>query len=168
MEIVRADFLRLDEVPLSALIATVGVYVIWDGKARARPTYIGEGTILQRVAQHASRFTRPFDGYLALLGDWSGNRPKRDAEILEAVLLAVAEETDRLPTQNRSPGKMRAIHRVFRSHGTLRISVTGYDPLLIPGQARRTTAAKVATVRYIADGLPYILEHDWRLRRLQT
>jgi len=168
MEIVRANFLRLDEVPFSALIGAFVVYVIWDGKAQSRPTYIGEGTILQRVGQHASRFTRPFDGYLALLGDWSAKRPKRDAEILEAVLLAVASDKDRLPTQNRAPGKMRAINRIFRSHGTLRISVTGYDPLLIPGQGRSSTKAKIATVRYVADGFPYILEHDWRLRRLQT
>src|SRR5215510_16115796 len=87
MEIVRAEFFRLDEVPLSSLIGAVGVYVIWDGKAQSRPTYVGEGTILERVGQHASRFTRPFDGYLAVLGDWSANRPKREAEILEACCL---------------------------------------------------------------------------------
>jgi len=168
MEIVRAEFFRLDEVPLSSLIGAVGVYVIWDGKAQSRPTYIGEGSILERVGQHASRFTRPFDGYLAVLGDWSAKRPKREAEILEAVLLAVASDTDRLPTQNRAPGKMREIDRIFRSHGTLRIGVTGYDPLLIPGQARASTRAKTATVRYVADDLPYILEHDWRLRRLRS
>jgi len=168
MEIVRAEFFRLDEVPLSSVIGAVGVYVIWDGKAQSRPTYIGEGTILERVGQHASRFTRPFDGYLAMLGDWSTKQPKREAEILEAVLLAVASDTDRLPTQNRAPGKMREINRIFRSHGTLRIGVTGYDPLLIPGQARASTRAKTATVRYVADGLPYILEHDWRLRRLRS
>src|SRR2546430_10167294 len=120
MEIVRAEFFRLDEVPLSSLIGAVGVYVIWDGKAQSRPTYIGEGTILERVGQHASRFTRPFDGYLAVLGDWSAKRPKREAEILEAVLLAVASGTNSLPTKNRAPGKMREIDRIFRSHGTLR------------------------------------------------
>lgn len=167
MEIVRADFARLDDVPLSELLGVVGVYVIWDARAVARPTYIGEGTILERIGQHASRFSCPFDGYLALLGDWSAAKTKRQAEILEAVLLAVAKDTDRWPTQNKAFGKTHGIDRVFRSHGTLRINVTGFDPLLIPGPASRLGRPKVATVRFLADGFPYELQHDWRLRRLQ-
>jgi len=168
MEIVRAAFERLNDVPLSDLIGVVGVYVIWDGRAVARPTYIGEGTILDRIGQHASRFSRPFDGYVALIGDWSSAKAKREAEILEAVLLAVARHTDRWPTQNKAPGKTHGFERVFRSHGTLRINVSGYDPLLVPGRTPRLTSPKVATVRYLADGLPYELEHGWRLRRLQS
>lgn len=166
METVRAHFLRLDEVAFPALIGAVGTYVIWDGRARARATYLGEGVLLERFAKHAGRFAWPFGGFVAVTGDWTSARSKRDAEILEAVLLVIADDTDRLPIHNRSPGKVSRIRRVFQSHGTLRIRVTGLDPLMIPEQARPLQAPKVATVRFVAPEEPYTVEHPWRRRRL--
>ena len=165
METIRAEFCRLDELPLPLLIGAVGTYVIWDGKAQGRATYLGEGVILERFAKHASTFAWPFAGYAAITGDWTTDKAKGDAEIIEAVLLAVAAATDRLPTHNEAPGKVRRIHKIFRSHGTLRIRVTGWDPFLIPEQSRPLEPAKVATVRFVGDGSPYELTHDWRQRR---
>jgi hypothetical protein len=97
MHVIRAECFRLDEASVAGLIGAVGVYVIWDGQARARPTYTGEGTILSRLAQHSGRFARSFDGYVAVLGDDSTKAAKRAPCIVEALLLAVAEDTDRLP-----------------------------------------------------------------------
>jgi hypothetical protein len=168
LRIVTAEFLRLTTVPVPALVGAVGVYCIWDGRARAKPTYIGEGTILTRLSQHAGRFSWPFDGYVAITGDWSQAKAKSEAEILEAVLLYVAADTDRLPTQNRAPGKTTGIRRTFKRHGVLRINIKGLDPLLRPEQSRPFAGSKVATLRYIDDSLPPFIEHDWRLRRLQT
>ncbi len=168
MRIVRATFQRLSDVSVTDLIGAVGVYVIWDGKARARPTYIGEGTILQRLAQHAERFAWPFDGYVAITGDIGTVTAKHEAEILKTVLLAVAADTDRLPNNNKAPGDTRAIGKIFRSHNTLRIRVSGYDPLGIPWQARQMNGSKVATLRILDEELPPSLEHQWRLRRLQA
>jgi len=62
VRVIKAEFRRLDEHSLPSLIGAVGVYVMWDGQARARPTYFGEGTILKRLAEHPTRFALPFDG----------------------------------------------------------------------------------------------------------
>src|SRR5438132_6724667 len=105
MRVIKASFQRIVETILPDLIEAVGVYVIWDGQARARPTYLGEGTILKRLAEHSTRFALPFDGYIAILGDLSSRTAKRESEIVEALLLSVAYETDRLPFHNQAPGK---------------------------------------------------------------
>src|SRR5438445_8388965 len=142
MRVIRVSFDRISEITLPDLIEAVGVYVIWDGQARARPTYIGEGTILKRLADHSSRFAKPFDGYIAILGDKSSTTAKHEAEIVEALLLAVAEATDRLPPHNVAPGKAHRIAKGFRSRGVLRVSVAGYDPLGVPWQTRRLASPK--------------------------
>jgi len=90
MRVIKASFQRIVETILPDLIEAVGVYVIWDGQARARPTYIGEGTILKRLADHSSRFAKPFDGYIAILGDTSSGTAKHEAEIVEAVVRRAA------------------------------------------------------------------------------
>lgn len=166
MEIIKASFDRLTEIRFVSLLRAVGVYIIWDGRAHARPTYIGEGALLKRLAEHETRFVPPFDGYVAILGNRSSKTAKRNAEIIEALLLAVAEDTDRLPTRNIASGKTTGLDRVFRSHGVLRVSVAGYDPLAIPWQSRRLRAAKV--IRLEDKGGTLHLSHDWRLRRLQS
>lgn len=166
MEIIKATFDRLTEISFVDLPRAVGVYVIWAGRARARPTYIGQGTLLKRLAEHATWLELPVDGYIAILGDRSSRVAKRNAEIIEALLPAVAEDTDRLPTRNIASGKTTGLDRVFRSHGVLRVSVTGYDPLAIPWQSRRLRAAKV--IRSEDKGGTLHLSHDSRLRRLQS
>ena len=166
MRVIKAEFPRLDEHSLPGLIGAVGVYVIWDGQARARPTYLGEGTILKRLAEHSTRFALPFDGYIAILGDLSSRTAKRESEIVEALLLSVAYETDRLPVHNRAPGKTTGLQRIFRSHGVLRVSVSGYDPLGIPWQGGRMPSPKVLRLEDVGLGLLEI-RHDWRLRRRQ-
>jgi len=167
VKVIRARFDRLTELRVVDLVRAVGVYVIWDGQARARPTYIGEGTVLTRLADHANRFTPPFDGYVAILGDTSSRTAKREAEIVEALLLAVAEDTDRLPPHNKAPGKTTGIERIFRSHGVLRASISGYDPLGIPWQSRRLAAAKTIRLEHLGLGALDV-RHGWRLRRLQS
>ena len=167
MKTVKAEFMRFDEVALPALIDAVGVYVIWDGQARARPSYIGEGVILRRLGDHVGRFAKPFDGFLTILGDRAQTAAKNQAEIIEALLLEVAGQTDRLPPNNSAPGKTRGIDKVFRSHGVLRVSISGYDPLAIPWQAKPLAAPKVIRLEDLGLGLTGIT-HDWRLRRLQS
>jgi hypothetical protein len=55
---IYAEFQRFREVDLAELIGAVGVYVIWDAHAIARPTYIGEGNILKRFTDHVRRDKR--------------------------------------------------------------------------------------------------------------
>ncbi|MBL8986445.1 MAG: hypothetical protein JNJ80_09245 [Gemmatimonadetes bacterium] len=166
MHVVKAEFMRFDEVALPALIDAVGVYVIWDSQAVARPSYIGEGVVLKRLSEHAGRFAKPFDGYLALLGDRTGRAAKSEAELVEALLLEVAAQTDRLPPNNVAPGKTKGLDRLFRSHGVVRVAVSGWDPLAIPWQSRRMSSRK--TIRLEDLGGVIGIEHNWRLRRLQS
>ena len=167
MRVIKAEFARLSKVPVPELVGAVGVYCIWDGKSLARPTYIGEGTILSRLAEHAGRFSRPFDGYVAITGDRNQATAKKEAEILEAVLLYVAYDTDRFPTQNTAPGKTTEIRRIFRRHGTLRVSISGLDPLLIPWQSRPLEYPKVLSLRMDEFDKP-VMQGDWRSRRSLT
>src|SRR5256885_2022041 len=117
MRVIEIEFHRLVEVTLPDIVRAVGVYVIWDGQARAKPTYIGEGNILKRFGEHSKRFATPFDGYLGILGDTIAATPKREAEMIEALLLTVAYEVDRMPRYNVAHGKTTGIERIFRSHG---------------------------------------------------
>lgn len=166
MHIVEAEFHRMRDLALPDLVGAVGVYSIWDGRAQARPTYIGEGILLERLAKHSMRFAYPFDGYIALLGNIGHASHKLNCELIEAVLLIVADKVDRFSNQNDALGKTQRIRRLFRKHSTMRIRISGYDPLAIPWQANRMPRAKLAILRYEADEVTS-LEHDWRTRRLQ-
>ena len=44
-----AEFVRFADLHLRSLFGMVGVYVLWDSRAIARPTYIGEGNVLKRL-----------------------------------------------------------------------------------------------------------------------
>src|ERR1700674_2997394 len=71
MYTICAEFQRFRDVNLVELIGATGVYVIWDARAKARPTYIGEGNILKRftdhVKRHNRRFAHPWNGYVAII-----------------------------------------------------------------------------------------------------
>lgn len=68
MHRIDADFLAFEEVSLRELFRAVGVYVIWDARQIARPSYIGQGKLLKRFGwEHASRFAAPIQGYVAIL-----------------------------------------------------------------------------------------------------
>ncbi|MFQ5779877.1 MAG: hypothetical protein ACE5HN_03710 [Nitrospiria bacterium] len=156
----------MTEVPFTELVRALGVYVIWDGRAKARPTYIGEGNILKRIAvEHSKRFALPFDGYVSILGDEGYRAAKREAELIEALLLHASAHTDRYPSCNVAPGKLVTLERLFRQHGTVRVRVTGCDPLGIPWSSGKLPKAKVMQVEDHHGKM--VLRHNWRLRRLQ-
>lgn len=60
-----------------------GIYVLWDAQAKARPTYVGEGNILKRLADHARRddrrFAKPLDGYIAVISGSSDGVHKTES-----------------------------------------------------------------------------------------
>lgn len=164
MKIIKAHFMRMSQVLVNELPKTVGAYVIWSGKAVARPTYIGEGVILSRLAEHAKKFALPWEGVVAILGDGSRKQHKTDAEVVEALLLFCAEEVDRYPTRNTAVGKRAKAERVFKKHGVLRIRVTGQDPLLEP-ERPPMKGKKVIVMR--RDGARHFgVKVPWNLRPL--
>jgi hypothetical protein len=162
MEIINIRFERLSRIPVSELLGRTGTYVIWDSQAKTAPTYIGEGNVLSRLVSHLDRFVKPIDGYVACQNGNSRQQEKSYAEIVEAVLIEVARETDRRPRINVASGKLRALDSIYQSHGVVRVNVRGYDPFAPPRAARRLSTARVVTLRKHGTDL---IEHDWRRLR---
>jgi hypothetical protein len=164
VQVIDVTFERLTDVSVASLLGCIGAYVLWDSKAKARPSYIGEGVILKRLTEHVYRLDYPLDGYAAPVFESSRQRAKAHAEIVEALLLVVAHQTDRKPSVNIASGKLRAIDAIFRSHGTIRINVRGFDPLTPPRNARPLSATKQIVLKDLPDG-SLTLEHSWNARR---
>jgi hypothetical protein len=124
---------------------------------------------LKRLANHAAhetrRFALPWNGYVAIIEGSTRGVHKEEARAVERLLLDVAKRTDRLPRVNVSPGATSVVTRFF-SDETLRVEVSGYDPLASPREARPLEAWKGITARMARDG-EYALDHDWRKRRLR-
>jgi hypothetical protein len=168
MYTINADFMRFDQMHVGDLFGAAGVYVLWDARAKARPTYIGEGNILQPLANHSKRdgrqFPRPLDGYIAVIDGSTDGVHKLESCVVERLLLDVARDTDRAPTVNVRPGAGTVVRLLCQTGSTLRVAVRGYDPLIPPREVRpleRTRAIKA----WLTDGTEYDFDHDWRLRR---
>jgi hypothetical protein len=169
MHVIDAAFRRLSDWTIPDLLGEFGVYVLWDGRAKARPTYIGEGNVLRRLVEHEVRFASPLDGFAAVLSNASSprQRAKADGTIVEAMLLGVAEQTDRTPSTNVASGGLRALADIFARHGTVRINVSGMDPLRPPEELPRLRSARRITLRETTDGQIEV-NHTWRQRRLRN
>ena len=57
-------------------------------------------------------------------------------------------------------GRTRGLGHLFRSHGLVRVTISGYDPLAIPRQARPLPGAKTIRLEHSFD-----IRHGWRSRR---
>lgn len=163
MKVINVKFVRLRDVTLDRLPQSVGIYVLWSGKSVVRPAYMGEGIVLKRLANHSDILSQPLEGVIAILGDDSP-KTKRDAEMVEAVLLWIAREVDRLPTKNYNEGKWSRVKKVFRGHGTLRINITGFDPLLDPRKPAMNKK-KTISLSLDSDG-DTVIDHPWKTRSI--
>ena len=168
MVTIRVHFERLRDAPIPNYLGARGVYAIWDARAKARPTYIGEGNILRRLTDHVERdgrtFAHPWDGYVSALRGSTSNVHKHDARTVECLLLEVAAQTDRAPGGNQRGGTLASVLR-YLARETVRVAVTGFDPLLPPAQSRVLRSPKEIKLRWYASG-EIGLEYDWRRRRL--
>lgn len=167
---IHVRFDRFADISLSNLIGSIGVYVIWDARAKARPTYIGEGNILKRLADHVTRdihrFAHPWNGYAAIISGSTHDVHKEESKAVERLLLDVAQATDRLPAANIQPGSWSAVLRFCR-HETLRVAILGFDPLIPPREARNLSGPKEIEAR-LDDTGAVSAQHNWRLRRLRA
>ena len=164
---IKLHFVRLSKVSLADIYDQIGVYVLWSGKARAVPSYIGEGNVLQRFNEHAKKSwaARPIDGVIALIE--TSPRQKAYAELAEAALLHVGELIDRYPTHNGNHGKpTAALEKCLRYQppniGTIRLVFSGRDPLRAPSNPPMSTK-KWIVLRQSADGW-HIDECHWNNR----
>jgi len=162
MKAVDVEFVRLSDVSLEDLLGATGVYAVWSGKARVRPTYIGEGVILERVAAHVKEFAWPLRGVLAIPQAKTWREQKEKSEIAEALLLAVAKEVDLFPTRNKRYGNEKKVKKALRKHNVLRLNVKGYDPLLGAGSRRLRRRKSIAAK--LDNGDDFLLKYDWNTR----
>jgi hypothetical protein len=165
---IYADFQRFRDVNLAELIGAIGVYVIWDARAMARPTYIGEGNILKRFTDHVRRdgrrFAQPWNGYVAIIAGSTRNVHKSESTAVERLILDVAKDTDRQPQANVHPGHISRVLRFCRDE-MLRVAVSGYDPLIHPAESKPLSRPREIKVWSEADQTCF--EHNWRLRRIR-
>jgi hypothetical protein len=75
-----------------------------------------------------------------------------------------AKQTDRMPSINVAPGRLRALTDIFAKHGTVRINVSGMDPLRPPEESPRLSSARRISLRETPDGQIEV-QHTWRTRR---
>ena len=165
MHRIDAEFIPFDELPFSSLFRAVGVYVIWDARQIARPSYIGEGDLLRRFAtEHASRFHAPIQGYAAILGNSGTRAHKRDAELTELLLLQCAAVTDRYPTVNVAAHRLSLLDRATARLGTIRVALSGRDPFT-PPWARAKYFSTGARINARPAEAEHGFDHPWTRRR---
>src|SRR5258706_10073799 len=172
MYTIDATFTRFDRLHIGDLFGATGVYVLWDARAKACPTYIGEGHILKRLADHSRRdgrrFARPLDGYIAVIEGSTRGVHKLESQVVERLLLDVALDTEREPAVNVRPGSGSVVRYLCAGHPTIRVAVRGWDPLIPPREARSLAGTKEIKAWLTSHDDDYDIEHSWRLRRLRA
>lgn len=148
--VLNVKFERFKDISYDRILGKIGVYVIWSKKSVNRPSYIGEGVITDRVMKQLG--PQKGNGTIAILGDVSLKKYfKKQAEIVEAILLKIANSRNRPPSNNRVGGKRSSIDKILRSDGVIKINFTGYDPLRLPNSPRMANK-KTVKIFYNSEG----------------
>jgi hypothetical protein len=161
---VTVHFERFNEVSFGDVLCATGVYVIWDSQARAKPSYIGKGDILSRLSSHDEKFASPVKGYIALIGNSGRKVESREAEIVEALLLEVARDTDRWPRHNDKSGAVSLLRRIAERKNQVRVTIKGCDPFGPPHLPRHLVGSKNIWFWLDEFGKGKI-DHNWNYRK---
>jgi len=164
MHIICARFERLDEMPVTSLFGAIGVYVLWSPRADVRPSYIGEGRLIDRFSrEHIDRFGAGTTGYAAVLHEGTERQRKSDAEIVETILIQVGGQIDQRPANNDSSGKRKGMRLLWEEwHNLVKVNVTGWHPLRWDSRLRGRVEIK-AWLDYDKDeGFQVVIDHPWR------
>ncbi len=148
---------------MTRTLNSIGVYVIWNNENDIAPTYIGNGRLNGRFPAHISKLKLD-ESYIEYVGLIYTDGSKRDtkyakieAEIVEALLLKVASDTDRWPRKNTNEGNMKSVEKKVDEYGLVRVIIRGYDPLT----GRRLSSSKF--IKYgVSDCCEEIFKHSWR------
>lgn len=126
---IHLNFYSLSDWSVQELLGQRGVYVLWSSRAKERPSYIGEGYVLKRIADnHVRNFRANLEGVVATTGVYDPAAGKYEAEIAECVLLEVANHLDYAPTHNARAGHSRKLREFVEEHRTVRLAVRGLHP----------------------------------------
>jgi hypothetical protein len=157
---IDATFRPLKEVSLQETVGAIGVYVLWNRAADVRPSYLGQGVLLERIIASTKEFGTNLEGYIAIMQKGGESRRKTDAQILEHTLLVAAKRIDQFPTRNQLSGNLAALFkRGAAGHEMIRVNVRGHHPLRWNCALRNTNSL----VWRWDDFTPWVLEEvPWR------
>jgi hypothetical protein len=161
MHTIALTFKAFNEVTLNEIIARYGVYVLWTPAASRCPTYVGEGKFLGRIGQHVLRFGENVDGLFAPI-DGPPGASKHDGHVAEAALILAAGLVGRAPRHNRNAGRHSRLVELGASHGVLRLTIAGRDPLQRPSSSvSRLASPKIVQVDFRALERDGAEPEDW-------
>lgn len=140
---IECDVRDLDDVSLQEIIHfDRGVYVLWNGMAKKRPSYIGQGRILHRIPKFLDdeeRARGDVRGFVLIPRCWRKTSYERETRILTSIersLLDVSRHRGSFPRHNYDQGALSGFKWLIRySEGNslcIKISFHGPDPLLSP------------------------------------
>jgi hypothetical protein len=161
----KVKFQRFRDVSLHECVGIIGVYIVWDQNSNLIPTYIGKGNLFDRLDSHHSKFKPPLDGYVAILGEVGDSKAGQHAEMLEAMLLFAADETNRLSKNNRQGGRFAKTKKQLRRHSIVRALITGYDPFSPPRFRRLLSGNKKYFRAFVGDNGSLEIEHKFQCLR---
>ena len=155
------EFEPFSKIHISSLLGKVGVYILWDTRAHNRPTYIGEGLILERFCKHRETFGTEFDGYVGVTGDTTRKYYKEHGELLEAVLLWISERIGKFPTRNKQKNYKSPIESQFKeSERVLNCPIIGADFFEHPDSPKNLRKKEIKISR--KNDNYFLLEHPWK------
>jgi len=159
------NFKKFSEVTLEEAYGTYGVYVLWHGKAKTRPSYIGQGDVLKRFIYHVnSQMNWPLKGYIAIIGGQDRKINKKQAELAEAILLDCADLIDKWPNGNAKIGHWQLVRRTLEKYNAIRIYLTGYNPFLPPDASVEWDNKKLIQIENTYDYSSF----PWKKRHQRT
>ncbi len=167
MLVISATFRRMDEISVEEALNADGVYVIWRGKNKVRPADIGQGKLLDRIAK--KQLKKPHSEVsvlIAVMKDSSPGINKENAELVQALLLEVARQINRWPTEAKKNGALKKVDEWLETCHTIGVNVRGYDPLLYPARPPLRKTKKIHAYFAKDSGEMFSLQiaHDWNRR----
>ena len=165
MNIDEFEFEPFSEVRLLDLFNTIGVYVLWDSQAKKNPSYIGEGKFFNRFNEHEDKYAHPINGFLAIGGyKETPSKPKKDSELLEAILLHIADRIGKTPLHNSQKNYKSPILKYFKNNRVLRFVVSGYDPFSNPEDDKKIRKAEIYLCK--KDNKLLLEKHPWKSQQI--
>ncbi|HMV45068.1 MAG TPA: hypothetical protein PKL30_25040 [Leptospiraceae bacterium] len=155
MKIIDLHFLKFKDIDLQLLMSSedVGLYTIWDSRAKVKPSYIGQGNIIQRFAVHKKKYSFPIDGYIALYE--KSKTTKKDMEIAEAILLGFSELVDRFPSNNISSGAENFLRESVSKNNKLRLNMHNYNPFEHPKRSSEIVSKNIIELYFDDEDLVF-------------
>jgi len=162
-------FEPLHEIPVADLFGAVGVYTIWARGATHRPTYMGEGIILDRISKHVKRWRTDMLGTAAILSDAGPHRDlaKPGGLLAEAFFLELGELLGRKPLQNDAPGHVQLLRTAVEIHNIVRINVRGLHPFMHPENPRARLSERAVCTVELNDYDEFVFTTPWNARAVR-